>query len=60
VFGPTDPARNGPYGGSFLVLRGAGAETTYKRGAAIGESMRNITPDEVFEALRPVLGRRRR
>jgi heptosyltransferase-1 len=56
VFGPTDPARNGPYGGSLRVLRTADAVTTYKRGAAIDESMRNISPAEVFEALRDALG----
>jgi heptosyltransferase-1 len=59
VFGPTDPARNGPYGDSLRVLRSAAAATSYKRGAAIDESMQNISPDEVFEALRTVLGERR-
>jgi len=54
IFGPTDPARNGPYGDSLKVLRSAAAATTYKRGAAISESMRSIAPDEVFEALRTV------
>lgn len=56
VFGPTDPARNGPYGNSLRVLRHAAAVTTYKRGAAIDENMQNISPDEVFEALRAALG----
>lgn len=59
IFGPTDPARNGPYGDSVRVIRGPGAETTYKRGAAIDESMRRITPGEIFEALRALLGERR-
>lgn len=58
IFGPTDPARNGPYGHSLQVLRSAAAVTTYKRGASIDESMRNISPDEVFEALRGALGSR--
>jgi len=35
IFGPTDPARNGPYGDSFRVLRTPGAVTTYKRGRLI-------------------------
>ena len=56
IFGPTDPARNGPYGNSLRVLRSAAAVTTYKRGAAIDESMRNISPAEVFEILRDALG----
>jgi len=51
IFGPTDPARNGPYGGSMRVLRASGAETTYKRGAEISDSMRTITPAQVLEAL---------
>jgi heptosyltransferase-1 len=59
IFGPTDPARNGPYGGSLRVLRSPSAATTYKRGDAIDESMRRITADEVFEALRSALGERR-
>jgi heptosyltransferase-1 len=55
LFGPTDPARNGPYGGSLRVLRWPGAQTSYKRFDAIDESMRRITPEEVFEALRATL-----
>jgi len=60
IFGPTDPARNGPYGDSLRVLRWPAAVTTYKRGSQIDESMWRVTPDEVFEALRTALGRRRR
>lgn len=59
IFGPTDPARNGPYGNSLQVLRAPNAATTYKRGASVDQSMRQISPDEVFEALRLVLGERR-
>jgi heptosyltransferase-1 len=51
IFGPTDPARNGPYGDSIRVLRAPRVETTYKRGAEIDASMRQITPDQVFESL---------
>jgi len=52
IFGPTDPARNGPYGDSLRVLRSPTAATSYKRGATIDESMRNVSPDQVFDALR--------
>jgi heptosyltransferase-1 len=55
IFGPTDPARNGPYGGSLRVLRSKDAVTTYKRAAEIDESMRRIFPDDVFEELRAAL-----
>jgi heptosyltransferase-1 len=60
LFGPTDPARNGPYGDSLRVLRSGTAATTYKRGPAIDPSMQQISPDEVFEALRAMLGAHRR
>ena len=60
IFGPTDPARNGPYGDSLRVLRTPDAATTYKRGAATDPSMRVISPDEVFEALRAIVGAHRR
>ena len=60
IYGPTDPARNGPYGNSICVLRSASAATRYKRGTSIDESMARITPHEVFEGLRSVLGNRYR
>jgi heptosyltransferase-1 len=56
IFGPTDPARNGPYGNSLRVLRSDSAVTTYKRGGTIDQSMQNISPARVFEALRATLG----
>jgi heptosyltransferase-1 len=59
IFGPTDPARNGPYGDSLGMLRNSAAHTTYKRGAAVAESMQQISPSQVFETLRAVLGERR-
>ncbi|HET8965858.1 MAG TPA: glycosyltransferase family 9 protein [Candidatus Acidoferrum sp.] len=52
IFGPTDPTRNGPYRHNGVVLRWEGAETTYKRGAEADESLRHISVDEVFDALR--------
>jgi len=58
VFGPTDPARNGPYGGSIAVLRSPRAVTSYKRAREIDASMREIDPDRVFEALKAQLTRR--
>jgi lipopolysaccharide heptosyltransferase I len=52
IFGPTDPARNGPYRHSGVVLRWEGAETTYKRGTEADESLMHISVDEVLSALR--------
>jgi heptosyltransferase I len=51
IFGPTDPLRNGPYGGTIRVLRGADVATTYKRATGTHDSMRAISPQEVLEAL---------
>jgi heptosyltransferase-1 len=51
VIGPTDPARNGPYGCCIRVLRSTTARTSYQRRSETDASMRAITPDVVFEAL---------
>jgi heptosyltransferase-1 len=51
IYGPTDPARHGPYGGSVRVLRSANAVTNYKRRSAGDASMRTVSPAEVIEAL---------
>lgn len=51
IFGPTDPLRNGPYGDSIAVLRSPSARTSYKRRSRIDESMREITPERVFDEL---------
>ncbi len=55
IFGPTDPARNGPWGGSIRVIRNPGAITSYKRRAVVDPAMRAVTPAEVFAALEPRL-----
>src|ERR1700733_13550842 len=54
IYGPTDPARHGPYGGTIAVLRSPGAVTSYNRTAEPDASMREITSDQVFEALVPI------
>ena len=51
LFGPTDPARNGPYGDSLTVLRHASAKTTYQRGTVIDPALRALTPDVVAAVL---------
>jgi len=56
LFGPTDPARNGPYRHTGVVLRWEGATTTYKRGPQPDESMLHISVDEVMSALRGLRG----
>ena len=51
IFGPTDPAINGPYGGTIRVLRAVGAPTSYAREDTIAASMMEITPDQVLKEL---------
>ena len=55
IFGPTDPARNGPYGTSFRVLRSENAQTSYRRANVPDASMRDITPEQVLQVLVPIL-----
>jgi heptosyltransferase-1 len=51
IYGPTDPASHGPYGGSLRVLRRPDAVTSYKRRPDHDPSMRAIRPADVLEAL---------
>jgi heptosyltransferase-1 len=55
LFGPTDPARNGPFGGTITTLRAPGAPTTYRRMNEILPCMRALSPRMVFETLLPCL-----
>ncbi len=55
IFGPTDPARNGPYGGTIRVLRSPDAVTDYSRGAEPHASMLAIPPARVARTLAAVL-----
>lgn len=51
IYGPTDPARHGPYGDSFTMLRSSTAVTNYRRSAEPDASMRAISPEQVMQAL---------
>lgn len=55
LFGPTDPARNGPLSGTVTVLRDPTAQLSYKRVDAESECMRRLSPEAVFEALRSAM-----
>jgi lipopolysaccharide heptosyltransferase I len=67
IFGPTDPARNGPYrmGGRpddtsiDVVLRSPRAVTTYKRGDQADPFILEIDVDSVFDAVRRQVEARR-
>jgi heptosyltransferase-1 len=56
IFGPTDPARNGPYGTRSVVLRSAESVTSHARWAAADEGLLTIGSDEVVAAARELLG----
>jgi lipopolysaccharide heptosyltransferase I len=52
LYGPTDPARNGPYSREDVTVRNlSGVETTYDRGASYSPSMLSITVDQVADAV---------
>jgi heptosyltransferase-1 len=52
IFGPTDPARNGPYPAGNIVLRSTDAAGNHKRGTATDESLLKISVEQVFTAVR--------
>ena len=52
LFGPTDPARNGPYPRQETVLRSPKALTTYHRGDRPDQSLLELSVAEVFEAVK--------
>ena len=55
IFGPTDPARNGPYGTRSIVLRNPASTTSHKRHARPDEGLLEITPEQVLKAARQLL-----
>lgn len=55
IFGPTDPARNGPYGTRSVVLRSAESVTSHRRRAEADEGMLGIGSEAVVNAARTVL-----
>jgi heptosyltransferase-1 len=50
IYGPTDPARNGPYGTRSIVLRSPESVTSHARRAAADEGMLGIGSEVVVEA----------
>ncbi len=50
IFGPTDPARNGPYGTRSIVLRSAASPTTHRRRPEPDPGMLEISAEEVITA----------
>ena len=56
LFGPTDPARNGPWGpGAKIVLRDAASVTSYKHADTLDPGLTNISTKAVVEALKRLI-----
>ena len=56
IFGPTNPARNGPYPPQPFVLRDPDASTTHKRETETNASLLKISVAQVFDAVQRHLG----
>ena len=55
VFGPTDPARNGPFGCAFRVLRHPESRRDHTRRSEPEAGLLTITPEAVLEAAMDLL-----
>lgn len=58
IFGPTDPARNGPFGCDFRVLRNPLSKRDHSRKTQPEAGLLTITPDAVLSAAHELLGYR--
>ena len=59
LFGPTNPARNGPFGTHNIVLRSPSSPTTHARNRQPDAGLLEITSDQVVTAARKLLESRR-
>lgn len=57
IFGPTDPARNGPYATRSVVLRNPESSTSHARIAQPDQAMLEISVDAVVDAARSLLSK---
>ena len=55
IYGPTDPARNGPYGTHSIVLRSASSLTDHARHSAADEGLLEIESEAVVAAAEKLL-----
>jgi heptosyltransferase-1 len=56
IFGPTNPARNGPYPPQPFVLRDPAADTTHKRESETNPALLKISVAQVFDAVKRQVG----
>jgi heptosyltransferase-1 len=55
LFGPTDPARNGPYGTKSIVLRNSASKTSLSHTSDADPGLLRITTEEVIRAVHHLL-----
>ena len=55
IYGPTDPARNGPYGTRFRVLRSPFSQRDHARRRQPESGLLTITPEEVLHSVDELL-----
>ena len=58
IYGPTDPARNGPFGGNFRVLRHPESKRDHSRHSKPEAGLLTIAPGEVWNAAMELLNGR--
>lgn len=58
IFGPTDPARNGPFGTRAIVLRSPSSNTSYQHVFHAHDGLLEISSGQVVAAARQLLGER--
>jgi heptosyltransferase-1 len=56
LYGPTDPARTGPFGARAIPLRHPESETTFSHHREAEAGLMKITAEEVISAARHLLG----
>jgi heptosyltransferase-1 len=56
IFGPTDPARNGPYSQNSIVVRNPASRTSLSHTREPDRGLLQIMPDQVLAAARKLLG----
>jgi heptosyltransferase-1 len=50
LFGPTDPARNGPLPCGAVLRNASGEQSTYQRGRSYSDTMLSVSVEQVLEA----------
>jgi heptosyltransferase I len=58
IFGPTDPARNGPFGTGNIVLRSSASSNSYRHVGRPDDGLLEISAEQVFAAARQLLEER--